>query len=287
MNNNAISLEKQALNAVNCGKFSQTTLITGEQGSGKFKLALNLAKALLCTSSSDKPCNNCNSCHKIEQNIHPDLTILDLGESEIKVDTARALRKDIVVKPNDGDKRIVIIPNAHKMNIIAQNTLLKTLEEPPSYAFFILTTEKAGALLTTILSRCTKYALAPSSTQIEVDSYIDIVRPILRALANANELSLMQACMAIESLSRSSQKEVLQLIRIALRDALICANISGEIMLENLKNEINSIAINIASDKILDVCDLISQILLKLEVNASSATVSSMLCAGSYETCFI
>ena len=160
----------KSLKAALYHRFPQTVLITGSQGSGKWSLANTIAAGLLCTGSGQKPCGVCQSCRKIQHNSHPDLEYIDYKEQEIPVAVARELRQQIYLLPNDCDRRVVLIRHAHKLNIAAQNALLKVLEEPPEYAFFILTSEQPGSILETILSRCSKYNLAPVSKQDKIDN---------------------------------------------------------------------------------------------------------------------
>ena len=99
---------------------------------------------------------------KVLSGIHSGVQILDRGGDIIKVDDIRDLRRDALLNPLEGNVKVYIIANAHKMNDNAQNALLRLLEEPPSYARFILTSKNAAALLQTLLSRCVKTLLPPS-----------------------------------------------------------------------------------------------------------------------------
>ena len=146
------------------GRFPQSILLTGPKGIGKLTAARVLTMALLCESTGEKPCGQCAACRKVEQNYHSDVTCIDAGDAEIKVDTARRIRSECAVYPGDSDCRIFLIRHAQNMNAAAQNALLKLLEEPPEYAFFILMTENESAILPTILSRCTQYAMVPLDT---------------------------------------------------------------------------------------------------------------------------
>ena len=143
-------------------RFPQAVLLSGPDGSGKTDFAQTIAAALLCTGASPRPCGACASCHKIAHGTHPDLIVIDEGDGEIKVETARNIRDEAAILPNDGDRKVFIIHNADRMNLSAQNALLKVLEEPPRYAFFVLTSEQPGEILETIRSRCTRYQLAPA-----------------------------------------------------------------------------------------------------------------------------
>lgn len=130
-------------------------IISGEKDTGQELLAYELGYSLLC-ENEDKPCEVCRSCKAARAGNHPDLIVLDHKEkNSIGVDDIREKITDTVaVKPFSSNKKIYIILEADKMTVQAQNSLLKTLEEPPFYAVFILATAHDGQLLSTIHSRC-------------------------------------------------------------------------------------------------------------------------------------
>ncbi|ABR46327.1 DNA polymerase III, delta prime subunit [Alkaliphilus metalliredigens QYMF] len=128
-------------------------IFEGIEGLGKHLVAFELAKALCCTGTGDQPCNQCNSCKKLSHQNHPDV-IWITGEGSIKINTIRDLQKDTQQKPYESRKKVYIIEKAEKMTVQAQNALLKTLEEPPSYVTLILLTANSHSLLPTITSRC-------------------------------------------------------------------------------------------------------------------------------------
>ena len=109
-------------------------------------LSTALAAGILCEADGRVPCGACLSCRKVQDGVHPDLTLIDEGEEELKVDLARRIKAENAIIPNDGARRVTVIRHAHNMNAYAQNALLKELEEPPHFAFFILTSEKPDAL---------------------------------------------------------------------------------------------------------------------------------------------
>ena len=137
-------------NAVRTGRVSQAYLISGEKGAGKMKLALAFAAALLCAqpkqeNGGPEPCGECHSCVQIQAGSHPDVVLLTnerVGAATktgtLGVALARFVQADVSVKPYYGPYKIYIIPNAENLNQQAQNALLKTLEEPPAYAVFLL-----------------------------------------------------------------------------------------------------------------------------------------------------
>lgn len=143
-------------NTVSRGALKHAYVISGPAGSGKSALSLYLTAAILCSASPEKrPCGVCAACRKASQHIHPDVMVTDFDEKEIPVGEIRSrLRPDVWIRPNDAQNKVFIIKHAQNMNVYAQNALLATLEEPPSYAYFLLLTENTDGLLPTVRSRC-------------------------------------------------------------------------------------------------------------------------------------
>lgn len=137
-------------------------LFTGIEGIGKNLTAKVLAKVLLC-SGEEKPCNICPSCRAFDAKNHPDFYYLEPEgkANNIKIEQIRQMQSQIALSPYLADKRVVIINDAETMNEAAENSLLKTLEEPTGDVVFILVTANKDLLLPTILSRCMKLYFAP------------------------------------------------------------------------------------------------------------------------------
>ncbi len=162
-------------------------LLHGPQGIGQFELALTIAQAWLCEAAeaSARPCGVCASCRLVQAHSHPDLLVLlpealqePLGwaaagdddaeraaktkqpSKEIKVDAVRAAVGFAQTTSARGRAKVVVLHPAERMNAVSANTLLKTLEEPPGDARFLLSCAAPDALLPTIRSRCQSVALA-------------------------------------------------------------------------------------------------------------------------------
>lgn len=142
--------------AIETDKVSHAYIISGEAHTGKMMLAEAFAMALQCESKGERPCGNCLSCRQAANRNQPDIIFLGQEETNtISVEEIRTrLNYDMVLAPYSSKYKIYIIDQAQKMNVQAQNTLLKTIEEPPSYGIVILLTTNADALLPTIRSRC-------------------------------------------------------------------------------------------------------------------------------------
>lgn len=140
--------------------FSGGFIFSGPEGIGKRLVAQIIAQKLNCTAM-DKPCGLCESCLKIEKLTYPDLHIIQNGEAQIKIDDIRSILREANFRPYEGAMKIFIIDNAHKLNLEAANSLLKTLEEPPKDALIILITHKPQNIIKTVLSRCKKIKFSP------------------------------------------------------------------------------------------------------------------------------
>ena len=142
--------------AIRMGKVSHAYILNGESNAGKMMLAEAFAMALQCEAGNDESCMNCRSCHQAAERNQPDIIYLTHEKPNvISVDDIRhQLNNDIVIKPYSSRYKIYIVDEAEKMNVQAQNALLKTIEEPPAYGVILLLTTNADAFLPTILSRC-------------------------------------------------------------------------------------------------------------------------------------
>jgi len=146
-------------------------LFTGLEGIGKALTAKAFAKALNCASVEADACGRCSSCLRIEENNYPDLFCVEPGKEggAIKIDTVRRLKKWLSFKPYESVWRVAIIRRAHLLTHEASNALLKTLEEPPENALFILTAIDAARLLPTIVSRCQTVNFVPLDPGVAFD----------------------------------------------------------------------------------------------------------------------
>ncbi len=156
-------IKEHLLHAVEQNKVSHAYLLQGELGAGKEFIARAFATLLQCERRENNACGQCRSCKQIESKNHPDVIwVTHEKPNTIGVEDIRTqLNQDIEIKPYYGPKKIYIISECEKMTVQAQNALLKTLEEPPSYGLIFLLTTNAEALLSTILSRCVVLRMRP------------------------------------------------------------------------------------------------------------------------------
>ncbi len=138
-------------------RFAHAYLLVGAVGSGKKTLAGIMSNSFLCP---DGGCGNCSACRKLEMGVHPDLIeVRGVNKNgAYSVDQIRELRKDALIYPNEGRKKIYILHEVEKMRQEAQDAFLKILEEPPAFVVFILLCNDESRLLATVLSRVIRLA---------------------------------------------------------------------------------------------------------------------------------
>jgi DNA polymerase-3 subunit gamma/tau len=146
------------LNAIRQNRIAHAYLFTGPRGTGKTTNARLFAKALNCLAHdvSARPCNECDICASITAGRNLDLIEIDAASNN-SVDNVRELRERIGFSPSQCRYKVYIIDEVHMLSTGAFNALLKTLEEPPAHAIFILATTEVDKLPATILSRCQRF----------------------------------------------------------------------------------------------------------------------------------
>jgi hypothetical protein len=197
------NIQRTIASLSNKGSFSHAYIIWGPSDQGKAALAEKLAGMMLCSGNGAKPCMLCPQCLKTSRMIHPDVIAIDKLEDkrELLVDQIRALREDAVILPNEADKKVYIIKNADTMNASAQNAILKLLEEPPSYAAFLLLAKNPGELLPTVRSRCVEIGL--SDQEADLPGIADeTVRSFFQAL-ESGPLQLSEFSFILEKLDKN------------------------------------------------------------------------------------
>ena len=192
------------------GHLAHAYLLVGPPNVGKTTLGLTFAQALLCEDEAARSqgvaCGRCVGCRKVRERTHPDLRVVEpdggsgddngavVGESgdvagaarskrkaasrvQIKIDTVRDIQRDLSLRPYQGVRRVVLLPQADTLNDAAENALLKTLEEPPPYALLILTAEDAETLLPTTVSRCQQVPLNPVPAPAIAEALVALGQP--------------------------------------------------------------------------------------------------------------
>ncbi|XOB41722.1 MAG: DNA polymerase III subunit gamma/tau [Candidatus Nealsonbacteria bacterium] len=236
-------------NAISTGMTSHAYLFSGPKGSGKTTIARLLAKAVNCENRKDdqyEPCNKCSSCLEIMEGRSMDLIEIDAA-SHRGIDEMRELKDGIRFVPTKSKYKVFIIDESHQLTKEAANALLKTLEEPPSHAIFVLATTEIHKMIPTIISRCQRFDFR-KLTLPEIIKRLEIISQKEKAKIEKAALELI----ALNSGGSIRDGESL------LDQILTFAGTSGEgkeIKAEDIKDLLGLVEINLVSN----FCDFIAE----------------------------
>ncbi len=197
--------------AIRSARIAHAYLFEGAQGIGKRLMALAFARAILC--EKENGCGECPACRKVDNNLHPDVHILDTLDATIKIDQVRELQQQLTLRPLEGKYKFCLIENAEKFTTNAANALLKTLEEPQPNTVIILLSGQPEKLLTTIRSRCQRlpFRRLPKAQIEEVlDSRLELDHTQVAILAALSEGSLKKALGTKQEIYLEKRRELIQ-----------------------------------------------------------------------------
>lgn len=220
-------------------RFTHAYLFTGSRGTGKTSSAKILSKAVNCLNPIDgDPCNECENCRGIDSGEIFDVVEIDAASNR-GVDDIRNLREQIEYMPSKAKFRVYIIDEVHMLTKEAFNALLKTLEEPPKHAIFILATTEVWAIPPTILSRCQRYDFNRIS--------VDVISARIKYVCQQEELQIEEtAATLIAKLADGGMRDALSLLDLCagtdknITEALV-AESAGLIGKEHLFKMVNII----------------------------------------------
>ncbi|MBR3148635.1 MAG: hypothetical protein IKF64_00550 [Eubacterium sp.] len=308
-------VKNQLAGLIETGRLPHAIVIEGDEGLGKRTLAREITLSLFCRDSGEKPCRKCPQCSKVLKGIHPDVFEYSAsgGARSFHVDVVREVREDVFVRPNEADYKVYILGNCQCMSESAQNAILKILEEPPSYAVFILTVDNKSALLETVLSRsvvislegvdaaqgaeyiCDKLGDVEYSDALSavtawggnigkaIDSLGDgklskiteLACTLSEALLAPNEYELLKACSVFER-DRETLVASFSLLKTILRDAFVFSTGAG--LMSGQNEQAKQLSSNLGKKKLLQLisaCDRINEYALK---NGNNAILITKAC---------
>ena len=201
------------------GRLPHAMLFVGPSSVGKFTAARLLGKGLLCTGPKSYPldaCGQCTACIKVESGNHADLHVVTTEERQLKIDLIRSAERALRLRPVEGGVKVLLVEDAHRMNVQAQNALLKTLEEPPGDTHIVLTTARLKNILPTVVSRCQRVPFRSLAADVVIDALTrahGIDEPQARLLASLAGGSLGRAMQLEGNEVRSLRDQVAELDR--------------------------------------------------------------------------
>ncbi|MEK7519244.1 MAG: DNA polymerase III subunit gamma/tau, partial [Patescibacteria group bacterium] len=234
-------------NALQKGLISHAYLFSGSRGSGKTTIARLLSKAVNCEKlKGSEPCNACSSCKEIQEGRAIDLIEIDAA-SHRGIDEMRELRDGIKFAPAKSKYKVFIIDEAHQLTKEAANALLKTLEEPPRHAIFILATTEIHKMIPTIISRCQRFDFRKLTIE-------EIIKR-LELLAKKEKVNIEKAALELIALnSGGSLRDAESLLDQVLTFSGVLSG-KGQIKAEDIKELLGLVEVRLVSQ----FCDYLVQ----------------------------
>lgn len=303
--------------AIENHKVSHAYILTGEEGMGRKSLAHAFALALLCEKGKPEPCMECHACKQILSGNHPDLIhVMHEKPNSIGVDDIREQINDtIMIRPYSSYYKIYIVDEAEKMTQQAQNALLKTIEEPPSYAIILLLTTNQNAFLPTILSRCVQLKLKPlrdfvvkgyltdalhvpeadadifsafargnlgkAISLVSSEEFKQMYEEVLRILKSIQSMDISELLDSIKNLKEQNLNiyECLDFMQMWYRDVLLY-KVTKDMNLLIFKDQyrsINEISMSSSYEKLERVMEAIDKARVRLEANVNMELVIELM----------
>lgn len=210
-------IAKTLQNSLMQGVFSHAYLFCGPRGTGKTSAARIMAKAINCLKlKKGNPCDKCTSCVAIKSQQALDIIEVDAASNR-GIDEIRDLREKAKFSPSELKYKVFIIDEVHMLTKEAFNALLKTLEEPPGHAVFILATTEIHKLPATIISRCQRFDfkkisdkdLADKIKEVAASEKINIDKDAVSAIAKASDGALRDALSMLDQISLNSKEKAI------------------------------------------------------------------------------
>jgi len=238
------------------GTLSHAMLFTGS--GARLETARYAAAALECESEAGCPCGVCRACHKVLEDIHPDvITVRDPEHKNISVDVIRAMRADAYIRPNEGRRKVYIVPDCSLLTEQDQNVLLKIVEEGPPYAAFLFCAENVSAVLQTLRSRCVELkCAAETAAETETPEWGEA---LCRAIGSRKRGAVAELMVRLEKkrLDREAAAALLEWGRSVFAAALL--SLYGQQPKENEREIVSFLAKNLTKAQIMFTIEMLEK----------------------------
>lgn len=311
-------------------------LFTGDDGVGKKKTATAFAMACNCLTLKSAirqgiqpdaldACGNCGPCRKIAGNQHPDIIRVAPLSSVIRIAQIRTLLQTLTLKPNEADRRVVILSEAQAMNSEAGNALLKVLEEPPDRTLLVLTARQTSDLLPTVVSRCRHIRFLPLAAadvkrMLSASGGIDphtaetaaalcggsftraqklvdsrwmnrrnwILDALTRQLAGTGPPGIRAWLALSELLARNKDliEESLEIITMGLRDMLVVGIDPDRVLNQDRLESLSSAARHLSQVQLINQIDAVDNALAALQSNTNTRLTLDAMVLRMAGSCF-
>lgn len=304
------------------GRLAQSVIFYGEKGSGRKLMADYYTSLLLCEAPvNGSPCGKCAACKNAAAHSHPDVTYVPKeGKLEgYSIKIARAVNSDASIKPNNNTARkVYIFRDCRNMNTQTQNALLKLIEEPPSYAYFIFTAESKNEFLPTIISRCVCFGVSTCTekeaemsllasgfgenetaeaikcfhgnigrcTEYIIDEklreQVDLTKRIANSIIRRDEYGLNAAFYSIGS-GRNEIREILTMIDKLVRDAAVLGRDKEARTIGCFRDAAVQLSGMMTVYQAMNIHDAIERAWRAIEANVNAALVMAGICSEIME----
>lgn len=278
-----IPIEKSIGTALASGRLPHAIIIEGGSAKNRMELGKKIAAALVCSAGGlDVPCGSCPNCVKSSSDSHADVLVYSVEDKPraFKVDIVRDIRNNAYIIPNEADKKVFILENAHTMGVESQNAILKILEEPPSFVSFVMLCASKSVFLPTVLSRATVYSLgeaeALSNEEQPREAVVEAACAVAKAVYSLNDIDIVKAAAVFEKdakLLRAALPVIQEIFAAALREKYNASEGNDEF--GSLPSEL---ALKLSGNSLINLTRALNGLMDSLRMNANHNLMVTALC---------
>ncbi len=264
------------------GRFPHAVILEGGSVAERLALAKKLAAALVCSAGrAQAPCGICSHCKKAAADSHADIPFYTAEDKPraFKVDYVRDIRSNAYIIPNEADKKVFILENAHTMGVEGQNAILKILEEPPSYVNFILLCSSKSGFLPTILSRATVFTVGEAKAELDDEiraSAVQAALNVAKAAAATDDYEIVKAAAVFEKdakLLKAALPVIQEVFAAAMREKYNAPDGGDEF--GAIPGEL---ALKLSRRALTDLVDACDKLMASVRMNANHNLMLTALC---------